>query len=746
VPQVVTIAANGLVYVNIGLARGTPPPNGSTTVNTFNDLNGDGYKENNEPNLANIKVFLDLNNNGALDTGEPLGLTNSSGLYTFNNLSSVPIYHVRVIGSGGYVPSGAGELDVIAANNQFSLGLYQPQTINGIVFNDANHNGGDDNQEGLVGWQVYVDENKNGKLDAGEPVATTNNSGGFSIPNVAPGIYSVRAVLPMGWSPESGNGSYVEVVTSGQTPYSLFMSYLSSAGSISGSVFIDSNGNGKLDAAESPAQNWVVYDDVNNNLKLDAGDIQALTDGMGVYRLLQVPLGTAHVRTRLPSGWVQTNSPTTTVKVVSGMTSTGPTFGVRVPKAGSISGRVFQDNNGNGIYDPQDGGVNDCTVYIDSNNDGKFDSGDYSALTESSGQFAINYIPAGTYVLHEIVGTNFQAEGPTSKKVIVQTNQTTTANFGQFWPSGIRGTVYNDLNGNTSFDTGEPVLPHIRVFLDLNENGVLDAGEPSVLSDTMGAFQFTNIKPGVYRVSQQAPPKGMVFLSPVNGHIDLTIGSSGTWVTNLGDAKITTPVSFTGTVYNDLNLDAKQQINEAGLKGFEFYVDYNNNSVLDPGEPTAFSNSAGVYTFNKIPTGRYLVRPIVPALWRLDGFVAWFATSDAKNVTGLNFAMTQMAWLGGRVYADFNGNGVFDSYESGLSGWTVYIDANNNGKLDAGEQTNMTNSVGQFNFLNGVAPGTYTVRIVQKSGYTLRTPASFTVTLAKGDSARERFGEQAASA
>ena len=86
-----------------------------------------------------------------------------------------------------------------------------------------------------------------------------------------------------------------------------------------------------------------------------------------------------------------------------------------------------------------------------------------------------------------------------------------------------------------------------------------------------------------------------------------------------------------------------KQANEPGLKGWKFYIDLNNNNIFDAGEPSAISNSAGLYTFSNVKTGRYLIKPIVPAGWRMSNFVAWFATSFGKNVTGLDFAASQTA-------------------------------------------------------------------------------------------------------
>jgi hypothetical protein len=81
------------------------------------------------------------------------------------------------------------------------------------------------------------------------------------------------------------------------------------------------------------------------------------------------------------------------------------------------------------------------------------------------------------------------------------------------------------------------------------------------------------------------------------------------------------------------------------------------------------------------------------------------------------------ATVSGEVFNDLNGNGVLNSGEGGLSGWTVFIDLNGDGKLDNGERSVVTNANGTFS-ITGVAPGTYKLRAAPKTGFTQSAPAS----------------------
>jgi len=67
----------------------------------WNDLNGDGVRDQNEPGLEGVTIYLDLNENGVLDKDEPTQITDKIGRYQFTKL--VPkTYLVREVIPTGY--------------------------------------------------------------------------------------------------------------------------------------------------------------------------------------------------------------------------------------------------------------------------------------------------------------------------------------------------------------------------------------------------------------------------------------------------------------------------------------------------------------------------------------------------------------------------------------------------------------------------------------------------------------------
>jgi hypothetical protein len=172
------------------------------TGHVFNDLNADGMQENGDLGLPGRIVFVDLNNSGKPDPGEPSATTDSLGNYRITGLRP-GTYILRE-----YLPSGwrhslpaGGSYRLTLTSGQVlageDFGDYQPVSISGQVFWDTNANHvKDPGEPGLAGWVVYLDANNNGVLDPGEATATTDSTGHYVFTGLTPGTYIVREVIP----------------------------------------------------------------------------------------------------------------------------------------------------------------------------------------------------------------------------------------------------------------------------------------------------------------------------------------------------------------------------------------------------------------------------------------------------------------------------------------------------------------------------------------------------------------------
>jgi uncharacterized repeat protein (TIGR01451 family) len=96
------------------------------------------------------------------------------------------------------------------------------------------------------------------------------------------------------------------------------------------------------------------------------------------------------------------------------------------------------------------------------------------------------------------------------------------------------------------------------------------------------------------------------------------------------------------------------------------------------------------------------------------------------------------AVVNGMKFNDLNGNGVQDSGEPGLAGWTIKV-TDSNGNI----QTTTTDLVGNYSF-TVPAPGSYTISEVQQAGWTQTSPTSgtYSVTVTQGGVVIRNFGNK----
>src|SRR5262249_53992660 len=152
-----------------------------------------------------------------------------------------------------------------------------------------------------------------------------------------------------------------------------------------------------------------------------------------------------------------------------------------------------------------------------------------------------------------------------------------------------------------------------------------------------------------------------------------------------------------------------------GLAGWTVRLLDGSNRVVT----TATTTSAGAYAFPGLGPGKYTIQ-----LVQQSGYAATTAASttltalSGQDVPKLNIGVFQLVALSGEVYADINGDGVLGGGEAGLSGWTVDL-------LDDSNQTvatTTTDTAGHYAF-GDVGAGTYTIQVVEPSGYVVSSAA-----------------------
>lgn len=207
-----TFAVEGVVHA--------AAPKAVIKGSVFNDPNSDGLRSLGESAVNNVTVYIDANNNNALDAGETSTKTSASGEYQFANLNPGS-YRLRVVLPAGLrrtmpmpenfriaTVSNAGQ---VVSNADFSL--TSNILLAGVVFNDANGNGVKDAGEAAM-QNVTVEVLSNNVIVA---TRTTDSAGAWRVRGLGAGTGVARIVIPAGFNATyPAGGQYAGSMSAGQ--------------------------------------------------------------------------------------------------------------------------------------------------------------------------------------------------------------------------------------------------------------------------------------------------------------------------------------------------------------------------------------------------------------------------------------------------------------------------------------------------------------------------------------------------
>lgn len=379
-------------------APAMPPPYPEVTGRVWRDLNADGVQEPGERGIAFVTLQL-------YQGSQLVGTTTSDGLgnYSFNAwnvtngtattaddglVAGLP-YEIRVAGNQSALASlrptvaNAGTNDALDSDAvatptgtafDFTMGggaIYPNDdfgyttaaTINGVAWGDANNNGIKDAKEvGLPGVTVRL-------LDA------TGNTQVATTTTAADGSYQFTGLEP---------GTYVvEVASTNFAAGGPLAGYGSSTGA-------PGQATGPFEGSKTPDPNAAKKGACDHGTTTASGAVQC--------KPVAVPAG----------------SPT----------NNAVDFGF--VRAGTLSGRVFVDVNGNGQLDSEDtAGVAGVKVTAAG------PAGVFTTTTDSTGAYSFANLPAATYTLTESPPAGYRTTTPALVTATVFPTTPAVANFGE---------------------------------------------------------------------------------------------------------------------------------------------------------------------------------------------------------------------------------------------------------------------------------------------------------------------------
>lgn len=733
------------------------------TGQKFNDNNGNAIKDGADATTTtpagNFTIFVDENANNTLDAGEDSVIVATGATYTLpDTKTNTKILEVPVTGWTQTLPTATATPynTLIADQTGLDFGNFQDMTISGLKFNDLNGNGTQDAAEttGIAGVTISLTNSLTGATIA---TTTTGATGAYTFTGLKPltggAAYRVRETVPTGYTKTSTDPADITpqsgaTITNATVPGLNFGNFQNVT--ISGLKFEDKDNNGIQDATDTGLAGWVIYADGNNNNILDAGEKSATTIADGTYTILDVGPGTYKIREVPQPNYRQTFPSQTGVpaNALPNATTITPTSGTNITNTAAlptnignwllpkIKGIKFNDINNNGVQDVSadpnlnEEGLSNWQIYIDSNDDGFFQSTEKTAVTDSTGNYTIDNVLPGTYKVREVLQNGWQ-QTPTSSgsraiDVTVVATDVLNVNFSNYQPRSISGLKFNDLNRSEFQDAGEPGIANWQIFLDTNDNGLLDAGEANTVTDANGQYVFNDPALGVYKV-REVPQTG--WQQTTSDPPDITI-ARGSNIPNINFGNFQSG-TISGIKFNDLNNNGTLDAGEPGLANWQIYLDLNNNAILDSPETVILTDATGKYSFSNLPVGTYTIREVQQTGWIQTTANPLTAeiTAAANSVIDKNFGNFQFVpgTIQGLKFSDANNNGVRDGGEGGLAGVQIQLTNVTTGVLS----TANTDSNGNYRFTN-LAPGTYRVREISPSGFSQSTTNPADIVLASG--------------
>lgn len=604
----------------------------------------------------------------------------------------------------------------------------------------------------IAGATVFLDLNHDNTPDPGDPTVATDASGSFTFQDVDS--------VPLGttyWvevAPQTGYhldppGYQAETVMAGVTANATLLE--SNEAGISGIFYEDNNQDGIYEPAiDTPEVGGTVYIDANKNGILDAGETSTTTNGQGFFNLPAAP-GTYEIRCVPDPGFVQDPPQYVTVTVGA---SDQAVANVGEGEGATITGVVKYDPNSGG------GSIMNATVFVDLNHDHTLDAGDPNAITDANGDFTLTPLyaePTGTTFWVEVIPqAGYHQDAPGYQGVTLTTGASNAQNVVilESDETGISGILYADNNQNGVYDPGIDVpLAGDTVYIDANDSGVLTAGDTTAVTDSNGMFNLP-AAPGTYEVRVVPRPN---FSQDAPGYVTATVGSSDQTVANVGE---TNGSSINGIVFIDASGSGAFAAGDTPVAGE--LVEINAIGTNTSGYSDEVTTAAdGSYSFPGLTPGQYrlMIDTVDGTSGNLEdnpGYIDVTLTAGQQLVQNIGEGVA--ASVSGVAFDDNNGNGVQDPGELGLSNQTVYIDINNNGADDTAgvgsdglplagpEPTGVTEADGQFDIGN-LGPGTYTVRLQTPQGVLITDPTSgansYTFTVGSGQNATGKvFGFQ----
>ena len=454
-------------------------------------------------------------------------------------------------------------------------------------------------------------------------------------------------------------------------------------GTIDGTKFNDTNGDGTWDAGEPGVPGVTI--NLSNGWTTS-------TDGNGNYVFNDVPTGTYSASEVVPADWTNTTpNPVNNVVVVDGQTTTA--------------------NFGNFEYAT----VTVCK-YIDVNGDGAID-GDPLYTADGGWRVRVHGVPQytddgcatftnigpGTFQIDEEQKDGWSQTMPGSGVYFYTSvsGDEVTYDFANFQLGKISGYKFNDLDGNGTWDNGEPPIQNWQMNLTGQHSAF-------VYTDVNGYYEFTGLEAGTFAVAEENVAGWTRTTSPASYDVNIVSGT----------------VSENSTFGNFENIDVTV-CKYIDVNGDGFLTDeppYEDGWNVNLNDDQRVTSENGCVTYANVGPGNYDITENTNSDW-IQTYPAEgsynFSAASGQDET-FNFGNFKL----GSIYGY-----KLNAQENPLSDWKICLSG---GSIDEeGEDVDFgvdchidyTDENGYYEF-DGLTAGEYSVAEKLQYGWTAIDPAS----------------------
>ena len=722
--------------------------------------------------LSGVQIDLHANDGALIATTT----TEADGSYAFDNL---PKGNYRII---QHTPDGlidgeahVGQIDQLRVGQSVGGGLIQeitlksgaigtqynfceaaPAMISGYVYQDDSNEGRrDENESGISGTLITLVDS-NGRV-VGQ--TKTDSSGLYEFTNIEPGEYSVIESQPAGFfdgidSPGKIAGQTVGVIgDDGDSIRSIVLKQGQSGteynfgellgASLAGRIHVDVDGDCVLDPDESPLAGVTVrlHDEEGNEVA------RTTSDGGGQYQFANLAPGTYTVVEEQPEGLfeggakagsaggtIENSSRIGSITLAAGEVAVDYDFCERPPS--EITGSVFNDSDGDCVFDPQESGIEGVRVQLYN------DAGELVATsqTDSGGNYRFTNLPAGEYVVREIQPAGWLQGGQSagshggddsvadviSSVPVGWGERLTNYNFCELEPASIMGSVFVDTNDDCLRDATEQPLFGVSVELR-NEHGELLR---TTTTDVDGRYAFSDLEPGRYEVVEHQPDgffHGGQVLGDAGGeilgadHLALQL-FAGRNVSDYNFCELA-PSSLAGSVWQEVDLNQSFDPGDVPIPGVMIDLVGSDGNVVE----TTATDSDGNYLFDSLAPGVYSIREHQPSglfhggqnvgslggQTRGDDFIVGIQLRSGAAGIDYDFAEFPPATISGYVFQDGEAIVAFESPRAeDLRNFRDGLLTNDDTRL-GGVEIELRNLLGQQFDASRALPGSYSGEFIR---------------------------------